>query len=376
MRIRLLSAIFAGAMLFPAVVSAQTSLLQEDFNGDFPPSGWTVEPGPGPGGWHRAPDHGYHPWTDNQTPYALLYGNSIGPGGTVMTSPPVNCEGYSRVMLRCSTNVRTSPGPHSSKLYVSAAGGPYQMIAEYQGVDFNRLETLDISSLAGGEPDVRMSWRFSGDKVLISYWCVDNVSVVGDIPRFDVGVSRIVAPADTVDSGAVVTPEVWVNSYTSQPVVDRFKVEMHIGPGYRDSVFVDSLSAYDSIRVSFRDWGATEVGWTTISSETFLQGDADPDNNIRSGSFFVKTPGGIGSDPCSRPEPAQMSVWPNPAGRFVSLALPSPGIRAVRLYDAGGRLLAEYPCLGRRKLDLDISSFSPGAYFVRAEDQTCRLVIE
>jgi hypothetical protein len=376
MRIRLLPAFLAGTLLLPAALSAQTTLLYEDFNGIFPPSGWVIEPDSGPGGWHRAPDHGYHPWTDNTTPYALLYGNSIGPGGTVMISPPVNCEGYNYIVLRCSTNVRTSLGPHFSKLLGSVGGGPFEhVVTEYQGVSFNRLETLDISSWAGGEPEVRLCWRFSGDKVLISYWCVDNVSLTGDDPIPDIGFDSLISwPPDTVDSGSVWPMGVFVKNYGGGPVEDPFALELQIGIGYRDTVLVtDTLEPGQGVRVDFDPWTASSLGWHRILCRFALIGSTE-DSIID--SVYVRPSGGIDSEEHRSGLSTCMAAFPNPAHGCVNLALSTPDIRAVRLYDAGGRLLAAHPCLGRRSLGLDVSGLSPGVYFIRAQDQTCRLVIE
>ncbi len=488
MRIRLLPAILAGAILCPAVLSAQTTLLYENFNGDWstinPPPGWVIEfdGDTSTNDWHRR-DSGSAPWTDNYTPYAALSDSPPEQGEDLLISPAIDCEDYNYVVLRCSTLVRTSPGPHYSKLLGSVDSGPFDhLICSYQAVNFKRYQTFDISSWAAGEPEVRLCWHFNGYNELISYWCVDNVSVIGDTSSSDIGVDSIFAPRDTVDSGTVVIPEVRVENFAETPVTDSFRVEMRIGVFYRDTTWVtETIPPGSTVQVSFQERTAAPRGWHPVSAETFLFGDINPENNVKLGNVFVevrdvgvlsivspsdtvdsaaviqpqveiKNFGNVGADSfrvhfrigsrayapklvtglgsgatqtvrfgdwyadtvgvvmvrcstywyddinprndtlskrvfvrgaCSigseedRPGIAtRLEATPNPARGRVRLMLPGSDIGQVAVYGATGRLLATYPCKGRHKLDLNVSGFAPGVYIVRAQDQTCRLVIE
>jgi hypothetical protein len=488
MRIRLLPAVLAGALVLPAVLSAQTTLLYEDFNGDWsttnPPPGWRIywTGDTSTNDWHKAAANS-EPWTDNNTPYAALLNTPSESGTDALISPAINCEAYNYVVLRCSTRVRTSPGPHYSKLLGSVDSGPFEhVIYSYQGVNFEQYQVFDISSWAKNQPEVRLCWRFSGYNELISYWCVDNVSVIGDSSSSDVGVDSILAPSDTVDSGTVVVPEVAVRNYGATPVTDTFRVGMRIGVFYRATTLVtETIPPGSAVRVSFQEWTAAQRGRHPVSAETFLFGDIEPENNSKTGYVFVRVrdvgplviisppdtvdsatvvpiqvqvrnfgnvdadsfqvhfrigsrtcapkfvaglgsgatqtvsfndwypdtarvflarcstywyddinprndtlsklvfvrgAGSIGSEENRPAEPNRLTALPNPARGRVNLSLPRVDIRYVAMYSPTGRLVSRYPCKGRRRLDLDVSGFSPGIYFIRAQEQTCRLVIE
>jgi len=281
-----------------AVVSpgqAQTTLLYEDFDSDWsttnPPTGWRIyrTGDTSTNDWHRKADS-TEPWPDNPTPYACLLNTPQEVGTDSLVSPVINCEDYNYIVLRCSTRVRNTPNPHYTRLLGSVGGGPFEHeIRAYQGVNYTQYETFDISSWAGNQSEVRLCWRFGGDNLLISYWCVDGVSVTGDIATSDVGVDSIFAPRDTVDSGAVVIPEVLVRNFKPEPVADSFKVQMRIGVFYRESTWVrETIPGNSTVRLSFPAWNVKERGRHPVSAQTYLEGDVNPDNNAKATSVFVE----------------------------------------------------------------------------------------
>jgi len=102
----------------------------------------------------------------------------------------------------------------------------------------------------------------------------------------DVGVQRIVAPAGTVDSGAVITPQAWVGNYGN--VAATFPVTMHIGSGYTNNQNVASLAPGDSVLVDFSDWTASPRGTQAVRCSTALTDDQYADNDTLSGSVTVR----------------------------------------------------------------------------------------
>ncbi|UCG41931.1 MAG: hypothetical protein JSU73_08555, partial [candidate division WOR-3 bacterium] len=283
MRIRLLPAIVAGALLLPAVLSAQTTLLYEDFNGEWstinPPPGWTIafDGDTSTNDWHRR-DSGSVPWIDNLTPYAALSDSPPEQGEDLLISPAIDCEDYNVVVLRCSTKVYTGIGPFTARLIGSVGGGPFdQVICSYQGVNLLQYQIFDISSWAGGESEVRLCWRFIGSNALISYWCVDNVSVIADSSDWRLGFDSLISwPPDTVDSGSVWPMAVLVRNFGARPFVGTFALELDIGAGYRDTVFVtDTLEPGQGVRVDFDPWTASVPGWHRILCRFALIGSTE-----------------------------------------------------------------------------------------------------
>jgi hypothetical protein len=103
----------------------------------------------------------------------------------------------------------------------------------------------------------------------------DSVTVI--IRTTDAGVARILAPADTVDSGAIVAPQALVRNYGLTTV--SFPVQMRLGNSYADTQQVTDLAAGDSVPVLFGDYTVPRRGNTNAICNTLLTGDQDPAND-------------------------------------------------------------------------------------------------
>jgi len=103
-------------------------------------------------------------------------------------------------------------------------------------------------------------------------------------PRPDVGATAILAPADSVDSGAVVVPSVVVRNFGTLPV--RFPVVMSIGSAYVDTL-TDSLGVGMSDTVVFANWTGLVRGDDPIACYTDLTGDGNRANDTVYGNVFV-----------------------------------------------------------------------------------------
>ncbi|GEM_PF-3312157 len=101
----------------------------------------------------------------------------------------------------------------------------------------------------------------------------------------DVGILRIIAPPDTVDSNTTVFPICWVANYSMIP--GSFWTYCEIG-NYRDSAWVADLAPVDSAVVNFAPWTADTAGTISVLFQTALPGDLNPDNDTASKNFFVR----------------------------------------------------------------------------------------
>jgi len=115
----------------------------------------------------------------------------------------------------------------------------------------------------------------------------------------DVGVQRIVAPADTVDSGTVVTPKAWVRNYGNTTVT--FPTMLLIATGYSNTQTVTNLAPGDSVEVSFAAWTAAPCGTHAVRCSTRLPADQDAGNDARSGEVTVVTTNDVGVVGINRP---------------------------------------------------------------------------
>jgi len=102
----------------------------------------------------------------------------------------------------------------------------------------------------------------------------------------NVGVTAIVAPTGTVDSGAVVTPKARVKNYGTSAA--SFPATFRIGSFYSNSQTVTNLAAGDSVQVSFTNWTALQRGTHATRCTTALTGDQVHSNDALSGSVTVR----------------------------------------------------------------------------------------
>lgn len=72
-------------------------------------------------------------------------------------------------------------------------------------------------------------------------------------------------------------------------------------------------------------------------------------------------------------EPSDLSVWPNPARDFVSVASPKPN-SAYRIVNALGETVAAAQSSSGEAMRIDVSSLAPGVYFVVSGSQIAKFV--
>lgn len=163
-------------------------------------------------------------------------------------------------------------------------------------------DTIDCD-LEPGETDTVIFEAWTADPPG-DYGCVCYTALAGDTNRHndtatatvtvsplrrpDVGARVILAPAGTVELGAVVTPQAVVRHFvdTDERAEVTFPVIMTIGEGYRDSTTV-TLPAGGIDTVAFRDWTAQTMGSFTEVCFTDLAGDPNRANDTARGTVEV-----------------------------------------------------------------------------------------
>ncbi|MCX6841689.1 MAG: metallophosphoesterase, partial [candidate division WOR-3 bacterium] len=105
-------------------------------------------------------------------------------------------------------------------------------------------------------------------------------------PRPDVGCTRILAPAGTVDSGTMTTPQARVKNFGTATA--SFPVTFTIGTFYADTTDVSNLAPGDSVTVNFSNWVSTQTGTFATHCSTALSGDRIHTNDTLSGTVTVR----------------------------------------------------------------------------------------
>ena len=122
---------------------------------------------------------------------------------------------------------------------------------------------------------------------VIRYWAqgtYDEASIKSIIETYlpdpiqhDVGVSRLIAPTGSVDSGTVVTPACSLHNYRS--FAETYPVRMRIGTSYDTTVTVTNHQPGQTVYIEFPQWTALARGNGAVACSTELADDDIASNN-------------------------------------------------------------------------------------------------
>jgi hypothetical protein len=297
------------------------------------------------------------------------------------------------VWFRIETAARTAVGPpvgvvknvaHSLSFtepsHPAKTGPLLQVYEDADTITLAPQESTDVSfkSWVAAPQDTYLMKAFSA--ILDDGPANDTVraQLIVRRPRHDVGVSAILAPADTVDSNDVITPRAVITNFGGAR--DSFRIRFTIG-SFFSSETVMVLPVGSSDTADFAQWTANQVGTHTVRCSTMLAGDSTPANDFVQRQVVVKPALGIESPENLSGIPREYSLGsprPNPfAGRMlVPFALPTRSRVSIQVYDAVGALVrtltaAELPAGFHHALwdgsDERGLRVKPGAYFCRLQ---------
>ena len=196
-----------------------------------------------------------------------------------------------------------------------------------------------------------------------------------DVPSHDVGVTRILAPPDTVDSGATVLPRAVIHNYGSSG--ETFDAWFAIGTDFADTVSL-TLAPGASDTVDFEDWDALELGTFALTCSTMLASDTNAANDAVHDSVTVSPYTGVAEQGGLPVGFSLDRVVPSPSvGRaVVRFGVPRRTPAVLRIYSAAGTLVRTlcnsplapgYYSLGWDGRDAGGRIAGTGVYLVRFE---------
>jgi len=155
---------------------------------------------------------------------------------------------------------------------------------------------------------------------------------------YDLSVTQILAPGDSVDSATVLAPSAEVRNPGS--VAQMAKVKFYIGDTYLDSVNLP-LQPGKVDTANLHSWTALLLGTFPVRCTVSCTKDLNPDNNLLTGSVRVVHRLGVEDLPAPAPAFALFEPVPNPTREQVriSYSLVRPTAVDLALYSAEGRLV-------------------------------------
>ncbi len=266
--------------------------------------------------------HGYAPFSDVACTRLLVPTGTLDTGAVV--TPACSLYNYDTLSVTYSVRMRIGPAYDESTTVTGHAGRS------------GRLVTFpDWTAGPRGVLSVACSTGLGGDLYPGNNKLTGSVTV----RVRDAGTVAIVAPVDTVDSGAVVVPRAAIANFgTTQ---ETFLARLLIGGSYSDTLTV-TLAAGATDTFSFNDWTAGPVGKTAVGCSTELASDVNHSNDAVHDSVIVIPSTGIaerGRVPIvfELDEPT-----PNPSSGSTAIRFGIPTVAHVNLgvYSSAGSLVS------------------------------------
>lgn len=165
---------------------ATVSLFSEDFEGTFPPQGWTTQDATGLCPWLSSDDYGLFGFTGTGRG-AAVDSDDCGQGTTAdasLVSPALDLTDARNTMLSFNLAYRHFGGSRF-RMDVSVDGSEWTTLQTWSS-DFGRPASAPVSidlSDYDGQSEVYLRWRYTSGW---DWWAfVDNVVVTSDLPCYD-----------------------------------------------------------------------------------------------------------------------------------------------------------------------------------------------
>jgi hypothetical protein len=198
-----------------------------------------------------------------------------------------------------------------------------------------RYVTLpDWTALGRGLEAITCTTELAGDGIPSNNVATSTVTVM----VYDLSVTQILAPPDSVDSATVLVPSAEVRNPGT--VAQMARVKFYIGNTYLDSVNLP-MQPGKTDTANLRSWTALLLGTFPVRCSVSCTKDQNPDNNLLSGNVRVVHRLGIEELPANAAVFALFEPVPNPARELagISYSLARPAAVDLRLYSAEGQLV-------------------------------------
>ena len=200
----------------------------------------------------------------------------VAPAGTVDSGATVTPQAWVR-------NYGTAAASFPVTVHIGASYASSQNVSNLASGDSVTVTFTNWTASPRGALAVRCSTGLASDQYTIN----DTLSGSVTVRVTNVGVTHIVAPSGTVDSGTMTTPQARVKNFGSAAAT--FPVTFTIGAGYANTQTVTNLNPGDSVTVNFANWTANQTGTFGTRCSTALAGDQVPGNNVQTGTVTVST---------------------------------------------------------------------------------------
>jgi hypothetical protein len=235
-------------------LDAQTTVLSEDFEGSFPPSGWSTNYDGGQNQWYRNDYTNCSNYTGgggfcacNDDDY---WGYSVFVQNNSLVSAAFDATEYDEYELRFRYTWEDYRSEHAYVDYYDGEGWSQLDEMSTTGTSNGLLAIYDVTSEIGGMDDARFRWRYhDGTSNGWAYWYeVDAVEVIGEDTTggpgedsLDLDMVEIIRPRNEEDAGVAFRPACKVYSNLDGVIAKVIcKIKKKTGGGY---IYEDALNS-------------------------------------------------------------------------------------------------------------------------------------
>jgi len=269
-------AIVAILALIPAVVSAQT-FFDQDFSGNFPPSGWSADSHGS--NWHAGEGNE----AGGQAPEAVFDWSPQFSGTSRFMSPRVDLTGVTNLKVEFKYSTDHYSGAYTLGVATRAGNGAWHNVWTLVNPPSSVPPTTVVATINNadvGAADFQICWFFSGSSYNINYWYLDDFKLFQPLEH-DIRVKNIVMESQYEPGASIVPTAVVENFGTSNETFD-VTCEISVGGNaeYSEQITGITLRPSADLTVEFPNYvAAAENELFEMSVTAILNGDMNEDNN-------------------------------------------------------------------------------------------------
>jgi hypothetical protein len=258
-----------------------------DFNGSFPPSGWTIDNQPG--NWSAVSTNN----SGGTAPEARFNWSPAFTGDSRLISPSINTTGQTSITAEFKHNLDHYGGPYTIGAATRSGGGAWNVvwsIVNPTGSIPATTETVTINNSDVGATDFQICWYFSGYSYNLNYWYLDDLKLFVPLAH-DAMVKDILVDA-TYPPNSNFTPTAKLKNFGLNTETFDATCELVLGGStvYTQNCSPVTLAPGEELDVTFPNYVLTAANdLYQITVTTNLSGDMDPSNDSRTEWFNTYT---------------------------------------------------------------------------------------
>lgn len=184
-------------------------------------------------------------------------------------------------------NYRSYTETYPVRMRIGTAYDTTVMVTAHAPNTARYVEFPAWTALTRGQLAVTCTTELAGDDIATN----DRQTGLVNVNVYDLAVTAILAPGDSVDSGAVVVPAAEIRNYGT--VADMVWVKLSIGGFYLDSLRIP-LQPGRCDTAALANWTPLETGSFAVRCTVWGRWEMRPENNVLTGTVKVVGAGGIG----------------------------------------------------------------------------------